>query len=322
MLTYHLSRRYLTTICLDKMPSAFMSLQVAQIHLDFLGQRANDTYRQLLTSCETYLENHQELCEGLDEDTSEFHLGFMSRLLPLESDDHFFHEHTVLRQDIREWLSAFATVQVNQDNRSDHLLVQVYFFYLWYRTETWRDGTETLADRFDEQFSHITDLAEQYIALHSGTTQYLSPAGETSNQVANVFSTPPLFSFGTGFVTALMLIAIKCRISSIRRRCVAMIRAINLQGFFDSAFIAAYLDAIIELEEQRTREITGCVDPSKSFESADVPETARLFEPMMLPGRHAEETDFYRSDSGEMIYADFSAGVGTPLIIKRHKFER
>lgn len=216
----------------------------------------------------------------------------MSRLFPLDADDEFWHEHNVLRQDIREWLSAFATVPVNEENRSEHLLVQIYFFCLWYRTETWRDGTETLADRFDEEFSHITDLAEQCIAMHSGTTQYLSPQGEASNQVATVFSTPPLFSFGTGFVTALMLIAIKCRISSVRRRCVAVIRAINLQGFFDSAFIAAYLDAIIKLEEQRIRDATGNIDSAKSFESAEVPETARLFEPMMLPGRHAEDTDY------------------------------
>ncbi|EME39897.1 hypothetical protein DOTSEDRAFT_99043, partial [Dothistroma septosporum NZE10] len=293
---------YLTTICLDKMPSAFSCIQVAQIHLDFLAQRANDVYRILLTSCETYFESHPELCEGLDDDVGEFHLGCMSRLFPLDSDDEFWHEHNVLRQDLREWLCAFATVQVSQENRSEHLLVQVYFFYVWFRTETWRDGTEIQVDRFGEQFKHITDLAEQYLAMHTDTAQYVSPADEGANQVATVSSTPPLFSFGSGFVTAVMLIAIKCRISSIRQRCVAIVRAVNLQGFFDSAFLAAYLQAIVQLEEERSRGITGCIDSAKSFEAAEVPEAARLFEPMMLPGRQAEETDFYRSDSGHMIY--------------------
>ncbi|KAF2158594.1 hypothetical protein M409DRAFT_30924 [Zasmidium cellare ATCC 36951] len=308
---------YLQTLCLDRLPLAFQNVQSAHIHLDYVATRANLVWRELLTICEGYLEDNADLCVGLDDETSDFFLGCISRIVPIESDDGFLTSYQSMRQDLRNWLNAWATVSQDQNNMTDHLLCQIFFFYVWYRVETWRDATEMLADRFEEQFAHITNLAEKYLNLHQTSSQYIS-----SGSSGKTFSTPPLFSFGTGFVTAMMVIAIKCRISSIRRRCIAIIRQINLQGVFDSAYLAAYLEAIADLEERRARKICGYPEDKTAFEMDDIPEEARLFEPMMLPGRHLNQTAFYTSDKGSMVFAELLDGPGSTLIIRSHAFSR
>lgn len=295
------------------MPLAFQNVQSAHIHLDAVATRANIVWRELLTICEGHFEEHPEICEGLDEETSGFLLGCMSRTVSIDPNDNFLASHERMRQDLRGWLNAWATVPQDDDNRSEHLLCQIFFFYVWFRVETWRDGTEMLADRFEEQFSHVTNLAEQYLNLHQISGEYPGSSGQT-------FTTPPLFSFGTGFVTTIMVIAIKCRTSSIRRRCINIIRRINLQGVFDSAYLAAYLELIIGLEEQRAREISGYPENKTSFEADEINEEARLFEPMMLPGRHLNQTDFYTSKIGSMIFAEFEKGPRSHLIIQKRSF--
>ncbi|CAK4033426.1 hypothetical protein DOTSEDRAFT_99043 [Lecanosticta acicola] len=315
---------YLSAVCLEELPTSFHSLQQAHIHLDYLAQRANEVYRMLLTSCEQYLEQNPTMVTDIDEDAREFHIGCVSRLIPLHDNDPFWTEYESIRQDLKSWLSAFVSVPTTPGQRSDHLLSQIYFFYVWYRVETWRDATEELADRFEEQFLHITRLAEEYLSLHMGQTQYVANRDDGGRSESTVYSTPPLFSFGTGFVTTMMLVAIKCRISAVRRRCVAVIRSINLQGFFDSAYLASYLEAIMQLEEQQAlkHHASGALGIPSELQAGDVPERARIFEPMMLPRRHVEQTNFYTLDHGEMMIAHFAEGSSNSLVVSSRPFAR
>lgn len=119
-----------------------------------------------------------------------------------------------------------------------------------------------------------------------------------------------------------MVIAIKCRTTSIRRRCIAIIRSLNLQGVFDSGYLAVYLEAIVDLEEQKARLICGYEETKTAWEMDEIPEEARLFEPMMLPGRHLNQTTFYTKETGSMVYATFSDGPDSTLIIKKLGFAR
>lgn len=299
------------------MPLAFQNVQSAHIHLDYIATRANLVWRELLTIGEAYLEENADLCIGLEDEVCDFLLGCISRTVPISHSDPFLTNYQAMRQDLRNWLNAWATVAQDENNLADHLLCQIFFFYVWYRVETWRDGTEMLADRFEEQFAHITNLAEKYVKLHQSPTRYIS-----TRSSEKTFTTPPLFSFGTGFVTTLMVIAIKCRTTSIRRRCIATIRSLNLQGVFDSAYLAAYLDAIVDLEESKARQIYGYDESKTAWEMDEIPEEARLFEPMMLPGRHLNQTTFYTEERGSLVYACFKNGPESTLMIKKLGFER
>lgn len=318
------AHRYLQSVCVDRLPLAFQNVQSAGVHLDALATRANLIWRELLTICEGYFDDHPTYYEDQDEETQGFLLGCTSRFVAIDLDGGFAQKYGDLRQDLRNWLSAWATVPQDDNNWEEHVLCQIYFFYVWYRVETWRDATEMLADRFEQQFCHITSLAEQYLDHRTSSVKYAS--SNTSSGAA--YTTPPLFSFGTALVTTIMVIAIKCRTTSTRRRCIQIIRRINLQGFFDSAFLAAYLEAVVKLEEARAMSISGFPETKTSFEMDEVCEEARLFEPMMLPGRHFNKTGFYTANTGSMIYAEYKSRAclegyaRSALVIRKHHFSR
>lgn len=194
-------------------------------------------------------------------------------------------------------MAALACLSPATQRESQHLLTQIHFFYIWFVVSTWRDWTEMAVDRFDVQFHHILSLAEQYVDLHYDVTT-APHTRSTAEHQANF--TRQAFTLGTDLVPCIAMIAFKARTSSIRRRCVELLRKINLQGVFDSYFLASFVQLIWEMEEKRARDLTGHAF-GQDFQCGDVPEEARFVEIELSPMQFKQ--DFYKADVGRLVYA-------------------
>lgn len=209
-------------------------------------------------------------------------------------------------------MAALACLPPATQRQSQHLLTQIHFFYIWFVVSTWRDSTETAVDRFDTQFHHILSLAEQYVGLHYDVTS--SPHTKSTAEHQAKF-TRQAFTLGTDLVPCVAMIAFKARASDVRRRCVELLRKINLQGVFDSYFLASFVQLIWELEERRARDLTGHAF-GQDFQCHEVPEEARFVEIELSPMQFKH--DFYKADVGRLVYA--TVGEDGELVASEEMF--
>ncbi|KAF7186590.1 Polyamine oxidase 1 [Pseudocercospora fuligena] len=280
----------------EPLPTSFNTLEEANVHLDAL--------------CSFYVENldalsfvawawakQQPQYASLDDDHRNCLEQTAGRFVGLDDRPDLLENIEKLRNHLRKWMSAFAFIALTDINRTEHLLTQIFFFYLWVSVETIRDETEMKADRFDDQFEHITSVVEEYLELRKAEFA----ADETSSFEDSQWNTPPSFTIGTGLINCIWTIISKCRISSVRKRCLKVMRAINLQGVFDSGYLASFLERSVQLEEERAKMLMDLdQDQEKSdFLSHEIPEEARLLTYMMYPCFHRDRFDFYRENKGE-----------------------
>lgn len=98
------------------------------------------------------------------------------------------------------------------------------------------------------------------------------------------------------------MIAFKSRSTSIRRRCIKLLQTINMQGVFDSWYLASFAQLVADLEERRAREITGKPE-GVELEASEVPEAARFVEIELSPVNYTEHRhSFYKGDMGRLCY--------------------
>jgi hypothetical protein len=119
--------------------------------------------------------------------------------------------------------------------------------------------------------------------------------------------TPPAFSLGTGLVTCLVIIVERSRDSLIRRRCINVLQRINLRGIFDTDYLVAYSQAIVEHEEGLARLVSHDLGPE--FRASDIPKAARLQEVVMSPSYHASNFEFYKRERVGMVYVTGCHGI-------------
>jgi hypothetical protein len=119
--------------------------------------------------------------------------------------------------------------------------------------------------------------------------------------------TPPAFSLGTGLVTCLVIIVERSRDSLIRRRCINILQRINLRGIFDTDYLVAYSQAIVEHEEGLARLVSHDLGPE--FRASDIPKAARLQEVVMSPSYHASNFEFYKRERVGMVYVTGCHGI-------------
>jgi hypothetical protein len=94
----------------------------------------------------------------------------------------------------------------------------------------------------------------------------------------------------------------KSRNSSIRRRCLATLQKINLRGISDTGYLVAFLQAIVDHEEQAAAQINPDLDLITGLQAYEIPETARLLEVVMSPSYQAANFEFYKKKTLSMIY--------------------
>jgi hypothetical protein len=209
-------------------------------------------------------------------------------LRTVERDDNLTDRIEQCRESLRAWNAAFSDTQQTKKNITSHISTQIFFFCICFWVETWRDTTAMDVDRFESQFAYFTDLCEQYLSMiisqrrHSGVPL------------------PPVKP--SDFVTCLLAIVETCRNSVVRRRCIGILQKIDLRGIFNTDYLVAYLQAIVESEEKMARDCSLDVDLGSELQMSDISEEARFLEVVMSPSYHASNLDFYKTKYVGMVF--------------------
>lgn len=293
---------YLFPVCYEPLPTCFYTLEEALVHLDAIGSKTHDFCRDIVVLADKEVIAKRPDVEALDDDLRNCLACAASRTIDLDSRPDIIVRMQDIRHDLNTWMTALASVDTSGQNQAAYFLTQIHFFYIWFVVATWRDETEMLVDRFDEQFAHVLSMAEQYVDLHWEVTASRHTRSNVTQSSASC--TRQAFTLGTDLVPCIAVIAFKSRTTSIRRRCVELLRSINLQGVFDSYFLAAFCTLIWNLEEKRARSITG-IPEGVDLESRQVPEEARFIEIELSPMHYKQ--DFYKADVGRLVYAIYDA---------------
>jgi hypothetical protein len=292
--------RYLYPICKDPMPMRFSNPDEASLHLEVITAKIFDFFDDLYIHTREILSRHRDL-DAVNDDTQ----GLLIRasLRSVDLDSSLAEGVEDCHRNLDAWMLAFSGVSQTPSNRLSHISAQIFYFCVWIWSKTWLDTTSMLVDRFELQFEYFTGLCEQYVELHLAKTPLRSGFSARGNGVGHERSdTPPAFSLGSGVVTCLVVIVEKCRTSSIRRRCIATLRKINLQGVFDTDYLVAYLSAVVEHEEQVAQLFNLDDDLKTDFGAHEIPEAARFLEVLMLPTYHCSDFDFYKAGWVSFIY--------------------
>ncbi|GAB7326447.1 hypothetical protein MBLNU13_g10454t1 [Cladosporium sp. NU13] len=297
---------YLYPICEEPMPARFSDPDEASLHLEVITAKIFDYYDDLYLHTQDVLGKQRDLSEFSDDAQD---LLVIASLRTVELDDFLIAGMVEARRSLDAWMASFAAVTQTPGNRLSHISTQVFYFCVWIWSQTWRDPTATLADRYGPQFEYFTGLCEQYVESHIANTPLRSETIARGKLDGDEnFDTPPAFSLGSGVVTCLIAIVEKCRNSSIRRRCIATLRKINLQGLSNTAYLAAYLTAIVEYEEQSAILLGSHNDTKVEFQANEIPEAARFLEVGMAPAYHSDNFDFYKSEQVSFVYVTHGSG--------------
>lgn len=296
------------------MPARFSDPDEASLHLEVITARIFDYYDDLYLHTQDVLGKQRDLSE-LSADAQDILV--IASLRTVELDNFLIAGMEESRRSLDAWMDSFVAVTQTPGNRLSHISTQVFYFCVWIWSQTWRDATATLVDRFEPQFEYFTGLCEQYVESHIANTPLRSESMARGRMDGTGrLDTPPAFSLGSGVITCLIAIVEKCRTSSIRRRCISTLRKINLQGLSDTAYLAAYLTAIVQYEEQSAITLGAYNDTKANLQASEIPEAARFLEVGMAPAYHSNNFDFYKSEQVSFVYVTHgSGGVSDELLV-------
>jgi hypothetical protein len=281
------------------MPSTFSSSDQASLHLEIETAKIFDLFDDLFIHTHGVLSKQRNI-----DDLSEDEQNCLVRvaLRTVELDDSLAKGIEETRRTLRVWMAAFEASLPTEKNRISHISTQIFFFCVWIWVATWRDASAVVVDRFEPQFAYFTGLCEQYLEIHAAKSTLRRSFITRDGNTAHPIDTPPAFSLGSGVVTCLVAIVEKCRNSSIRRRCLATLQKINLRGISDTGYLVAFLQAIIDHEEQSAAQMNPYLDLSVGLQAQEIPESARLLEVVMSPSYQASNFDFYKKKHLSIIY--------------------
>nr|POE54886.1 hypothetical protein CFP56_64559 [Quercus suber] len=260
---------FLQPVCGLDLPISFSSLVEAQVHLDALASAVYHTRAELSALARARLKQDPRF-HTLTEIQLYVLSNAMSRITPLDGENALRARMRSVLKSLTAWLSALAFISqpTEPEEARTHLLIQCQFFFVWFTASTWRDRTEFLSDRFEEQFKHLITLAEQYVELHPR-----QPMGTDDDT-----TTRPAIMLNAGISACLGIVAAKCRTSKIRRRAVSLLHRLNTLGVLDSWIMAVVLQRVVDFEESKAMEILGSdgLEPG-DLQCHQVPEEARFF---------------------------------------------
>jgi hypothetical protein len=282
------------------MPSSFSSPDQASLHLEIEAAKIFDLFDDLFIHTHDALSEQRNM-DDLGEDAQNCLV--RARLRTAELDDSLAESIEATRLTLRSWMTAFESCPRTEKNRISRISTQIFFFCVWVWVATWRDTSAVAADRFEPQFDYFAALCEEYLEIHGAKTLIRrSFTARNSDTAPHPIDTPPAFSLGSGVVSCLVAIVEKCRDSAIRRRCLSTLRKINLRGISDTGYLVAFLQAIVDHEEQAAVQLNTQLDLGGGLRACDIPEAARLLEVVMSPSYQVSDFDFYKRKQLSLIY--------------------
>jgi len=165
--------------------------------------------------------------------------------------------------------------------------------------------TETDCDRHYEVFKHFLGIARAQVQERHNS----SALGQKRDYALRPGARPL-----RGVIVLLVLIATKCRDSTIRWDAISILRTLEFQeGVFRSYALGLYAQRVVEIEEQRARQIMGTTYKD-TLTCEDVPEEARFFNVTL-------EVNDYDYDVGTLICAVMAQDIDTDASIKIEEHE-
>ncbi|KAM0716754.1 hypothetical protein Q7P37_008199 [Cladosporium fusiforme] len=194
-----------------------------------------------------------------------------SRATELPTDSIIIAEMRHLLDAHKRWMATYSQYFADSVSRPlrAFILLQIRHWKSYFALATCRDTRETYADRFECEFVHLIEIAEQYLKSTSATYGPAKPRSIYGNGQDDVFC------LEDGVLSALHLVSIKSRTSTTRRRAVEVLDNANRrEGLGSSTIISQFGKGIAGIEEDRARAIVQ--DLPEDLLSHQVPEAARF----------------------------------------------
>ncbi|KAF2159141.1 hypothetical protein M409DRAFT_71262 [Zasmidium cellare ATCC 36951] len=291
---------FLSPICRQPVPSSFSSLDEAMIFIDVVQSQVFNIGRELDILAEEFLEATYPNFSFLDETVQEMLVLAKSRTVAAPIDLIIRMEEAT--EVLKTLMVALTALPSSDPPDARRMLVELHLFIVWFDASIWKDADEMEVDRFDQQFDHIMAIAEQYFAANEA---------EATNSTQEVTSRIPAsktraaFQIGSSTLNTVCTIIEKSRNSTIRRRGIKLIAQMDMRGVFDAAFLAAYYQSVVDMEEDEARRLLG-LPPTYMFHLNEIPAEARLTE-VEVTGADDDSTDdghnimFYHRQMGRMV---------------------
>ena len=220
-----------------QVPPFFESVNEARIQLDRLASIAFCIRGELVKIAE-------ESLPKTNGTTTDWHVYYCTLYARARRIDHGQHPHLASRK--HELLKAFGTWQSSlaamgrPKDSTAILLLQIQQLFPWFIISTFQERRVSLSDRFEAEFVRTIDLA----------TKYVEKTRSESSQFA--------FIMEPGILSSLYLVGTKCRSLAVRRKAIELLSRATLQeGLWSGRLYGKFVQRLMEVEEQRTRELIG-----------------------------------------------------------------
>jgi hypothetical protein len=291
----------LQAICRDRMPTNLQSEVEASVHLDALCSEASRHYEFLYEQAlrrldlqieEGGLEGHQCAKECL----------VMAKAQDLEQDQRSTF-NTALNDTIMalsRWRSAFAPLTKPPHRSQPVVLLELQFLQTWFSLITIDDPGDVLCDELRQEFELAISIAEESMLAQVPIIRGTKETDRTLQSLRNL---------GNNLASCICMILEMCRDSKVRRRGIELLRKLDLRGTFDTPYLVAYYQHLVDAEETRARALNSAAPVQLQCE--DIPQSARFVETLMCScGDDQSDDDFYRESSGLMVFVERSGRDG------------
>jgi hypothetical protein len=283
----------LQAVCRDRIPAQFQSEVEASVHLDALCSEASRHFEVL------YEQALRRLDLQIEEEGLKFHQCAKECLVMARSQapepDSRSTFNTALNETIialSKWRSAFDPLITSHHRSRPVLLLKLQFLQTWFSLITIDDPVDVLCDGLRPEFELAISIAEEFMLAQASTTRDTKDADRI---------VPSLRDLGNNLASCICLVVEKCRDSGIRRRGIELLRTFDLRGTFDTPFLIAYYQHLVDSEEKRARTLN--LGSSCQLRCEDIPQSARFVETLMCCcGADASNNEFYRESSGLMVF--------------------
>lgn len=162
-----------------------------------------------------------------------------------------------LQEQLEQWKTAFlSSLKLIRSLHDPKTVGSISLLQIHHLTSTILAANclyseETIYDQYDSEFTSIVNLSEKLLSLSSSNeTLYSTTASHISSPSSGQYLDNLNFSIDLGIVQPLYVTATKCRIPSLRRHAVSLMRRFSHQeGIWNGPIIAKIAQRVIEVEE-------------------------------------------------------------------------
>lgn len=193
---------------------------------------------------------------------------------------------------LQRWRAAFASLMESHPRPRSVLLLEIQYLQAWLIIQTMNDFDQTVCDGLHEDLERTISAAEEYMA-----PQFTIDV-DTEGADRSLRSLPNL---GNNLATSICLVIEKCRDLNVRRRAIRLLEGVDLRGVFDTPYLLAYYQHLVDEEETRVRALHSM--KMVDLKCQDIPSDARFVETLMCYCESGQSGDeFYRQRYGRMVY--------------------